>query len=151
MTCLLLSDLHNNCYWEDGRQVSAFSLQAGQVTIHALKREPLAQMDKPLHSLLFYLPCAAFNALAAQSGAGESAVHGLPDVGARSSYRAKYGGMQTVARPLKGGLGPWQEKRSKEMMAGDLSGATSLREIAEACGLSVSHFSRAFGKSTGLA
>ena len=64
MTCLLLSDLHNNCYWEDGRQVSAFSLHAGQVTIHDLKREPLAQMDKPIHSLLFYLPCAAFNALA---------------------------------------------------------------------------------------
>jgi AraC family transcriptional regulator len=59
--------------------------------------------------------------------------------------------MQTVARPLKGGLAPWREKRSKEVMAGDLSGATSLREIAKACGLSVSHFSRAFRKSTGLA
>jgi AraC-like DNA-binding protein len=62
-----------------------------------------------------------------------------------------FGGMQTVSRPLKGGLSPWQEGRSKEMIAGDLTGATPLREIAEACGLSTSHFSRAFRKSTGLA
>jgi AraC-like DNA-binding protein len=37
------------------------------------------------------------------------------------------------------------------MIAGDLTGAAPLHEIAEACGLSVSHFSRAFRKSTGLA
>jgi AraC-like DNA-binding protein len=60
-----------------------------------------------------------------------------------------YGEMQTLARPLKGGLAPWQERRSKEMIAGDLTGATPLRDIAEACGLSVSHFSRAFRRSTG--
>ena len=62
-----------------------------------------------------------------------------------------YGGMQTVSRSLKGGLAPWQEKRSEEMLTGDLTGATPLHEIAGACGLSVSHFSRAFHKSTGLA
>jgi AraC family transcriptional regulator len=61
-----------------------------------------------------------------------------------------YGGMQTVSRLLKGRLAPWQEKRSKEIMAGDFSGATPLRDIADACGLSVSHFSRAL-RSTGLA
>jgi AraC family transcriptional regulator len=37
------------------------------------------------------------------------------------------------------------------MIAGDLSGSTPLHEIASACGLSVSHFSRAFCKSTGVA
>ena len=37
------------------------------------------------------------------------------------------------------------------MIASDLAGATSLREIAQACGLSVSYFSRAFRKSTGIA
>lgn len=60
-----------------------------------------------------------------------------------------YGGMQTIAKPLKGGLAPWQEKRSKEMLSGDLTGSTPLQEIATACGLSVSHFSRAFRQSTG--
>jgi AraC-like DNA-binding protein len=62
-----------------------------------------------------------------------------------------YGGMHARARPLQGGLAAWQERRSKEMLAGDLGGATPLFEIAKACGLSVSHFSRAFRRSTGLA
>lgn len=62
-----------------------------------------------------------------------------------------YGGMQAQSKPIQGGLAPWQEKRSKEMLAGDLSGATPLHEIAQGCGLSVSHFSRAFRRSTGLA
>jgi AraC family transcriptional regulator len=185
MICLLLRDLPNNSYWEDGRQVSEFSLQAGQTTIHDLQREPRALMDKPIHSLLFYLPCAALGALADQAnvprvselryepGLGiydETIRHiGLtllpalrtPDRASRlftdhltlalTTHAAQsYGGMQTISRPLKGGLAPWQESRSKEMIAGDLTGATPLREIAEACGLSVSHFSRAFRKSIGL-
>jgi AraC-like DNA-binding protein len=186
MICLLLHDLPDNSYWEEGRQVSVLSLQAGQTTIHDLRREPLALMDKPVHSLLFYLPCAALDALADQAnvprvselryepGLGicdETIRHiGLtllpalrtPDRASRlftdhltlalATHAAQsYGGMQTISRPLKGGLAPWQENRSKEMIAGDLAGATPLREIAEACGLSVSHFSRAFRKSTGLA
>ena len=57
MICLLLRDLPSNSYWEDGRLVSAHSLRAGQATIHDLRREPLALMDKPIHSLLCYLPC----------------------------------------------------------------------------------------------
>ena len=60
-----------------------------------------------------------------------------------------YGGMQPCSRPVQGGLAPWQEKRSKDMLAGDLTGATPLHDIARACGLSVSHFSRAFRRSTG--
>ena len=36
------------------------------------------------------------------------------------------------------------------MLAADLSGQTSLHDIAEACGLSTSYFSRAFKTSTGL-
>ena len=60
-----------------------------------------------------------------------------------------YGGMQTGPRFAKGGLAPWQERRAKEMLVADLSGATSLTEVATACGLSAAHFSRAFCKSTG--
>ena len=62
-----------------------------------------------------------------------------------------YGGMQAHCLPIQGGLAPWQEKRSKEMLAGDLTGATPLCDLAKACGLSLSHFSRAFRRSTGLA
>jgi AraC family transcriptional regulator len=62
-----------------------------------------------------------------------------------------YGGLQPAARPVQGGLAPWQEKRAKAMLAADLTGAVSLHEIARDCGLSVSHFSRAFRRSTGMA
>ena len=186
MIDLLLRDLPSNSYWEDGREVSVVSLRAGEVTIHDLRREPLALMDKPIHSLLCYLPQAALNALADQAnvpriselryspGAGvldETIRHiGLsllpalraPERVSRlftdhatlalAAHAAQtYGGMQTVSGPLKGGLAPWQERRSKELMAGDLTGTTPLRDIADACGLSVSHFSRAFRRSTGLA
>src|SRR5215831_8078762 len=82
MICLLLRDLPNNSYWEDGRQVSTFSLQAGEATIHDLRREPLALMDKPIHSLLFYLPCAALSALADQANVPRiRELHYKPGVG----------------------------------------------------------------------
>jgi len=63
----------------------------------------------------------------------------------------KYGGICTLSKPLKGGLAPWQERLSKELIANNLAGAISLSEISKMCGLSVGHFSRAFRKSTGLA
>ena len=186
MICLLLRDLPRNSYWEDGREVSLVSLRAGEITIHDLRREPLALMDKPIHSLLCYLPQAALDSLADQANVPRvSELRYTPGEGvldetirhiglsllpalrtpecvnrlftdhvtlALAAHAAQtYGGMQTVSGPLKGGLAPWQERRSKEMMAGELTGATPLRDIADACGLSVSHFSRAFRRSTGLA
>ena len=61
-----------------------------------------------------------------------------------------YGG-QNLARPIRGGLASWQERRAKEMILGDLSGRTSMENIAAACGLSASHFARSFRKTTGFA
>jgi AraC-like DNA-binding protein len=60
-------------------------------------------------------------------------------------------GAQDAFRPIRGGLAPWQERRAKDMILADLSGATSLAELAAACGLSTDHFARSFRKSTGLA
>jgi AraC family transcriptional regulator len=186
MICLMLCDLPRNLYWEDGRQVSAYSLKAGSITLHDLKREPLALMDKPIHSLLWYLPRTALNSLADQASVPRiDELHYKPGVAvfddtvkhlglsllpalrtpervnrlfmdhmtlAFAAHAAEtYGGMQPHLKPPKGGLAPWQEKRSTEMIAGDLTGATPLRDIANACGLSVSHFSKAFRKSAGLA
>ena len=61
-----------------------------------------------------------------------------------------YGG-QSLTRPIRGGLASWQEKRAKEMILNDLSGSTSIDDIAAACGLSASHFARSFRKTTGFA
>jgi AraC family transcriptional regulator len=185
MICLMLRDIPGSAYWEDGRQVSAFSRRAGEVTLHDLRRQPLILIDKPIHALLWYLPRAAFHALADQANVPRiEALRYDPGVAVRDdtikhlglstlpALRAPhavsrlfadhltlalaahvaqtYGGMQPYSRPIQGGLAPWREKRCKDMLAGDLTGGTPLHEIARACGLSVSHFSRAFRRSTGL-
>jgi hypothetical protein len=78
---IMLSDLPNNAYWEDGRQVSKYSLRAGDVTFHDLSRGPQAVIDKPLHSLLLHIPCAAFHALAERVNVPRiSALHYVPGV-----------------------------------------------------------------------
>jgi AraC family transcriptional regulator len=68
---------------------------------------------------------------------------------ALTSYVAStYGGLRPHSIST-GGLAPWQVRRATEMLAADLAGETPLHNIAEACGLSVSYFSRAFRVSTG--
>jgi AraC-like DNA-binding protein len=62
-----------------------------------------------------------------------------------------YGGMRPVARPVRGGLAPWQERRTKEILCANLDGGVSLKDVARECRLSVSHFSRAFRRSMGVA
>ncbi len=62
-----------------------------------------------------------------------------------------YGGMRPVSRPARGGLAPWQERRAKEILCANLDGSVPLKDVARECRLSVSHFSRAFRRSMGVA
>jgi AraC family transcriptional regulator len=62
-----------------------------------------------------------------------------------------YGGMRALARPVRGGLAPWQVRRAKEILCANLDGRLPLQEVARECRLSVSHFSRAFRHSLGAA
>jgi AraC family transcriptional regulator len=61
-----------------------------------------------------------------------------------------YGGMQLAARQIRGGLAPWQVRRAIEILSANLDGV-ALKEVAQQCRLSVSHFSRAFRRSIGVA
>jgi AraC-like DNA-binding protein len=58
-----------------------------------------------------------------------------------------YGGLKAAL--AHGGLAPWQERRAKEIIDANLDGEVPLAELARQCGLSSSHFSRAFRQSTG--
>jgi AraC family transcriptional regulator len=49
------------------------------------------------------------------------------------------------------GLAPWQLRKAQNAMRGDLGHPPTVRDVAEMCGLSAGHFSRAFKSSTGLA
>ena len=62
-----------------------------------------------------------------------------------------YGGMRPVSRPARGGLAPWQERRAKEILSANLDGGVPLKDVARECRLSVSHFSRAFRRTIGVA
>jgi AraC-like DNA-binding protein len=59
-----------------------------------------------------------------------------------------YGGLETISP--RGGLAPWQERRAKEIIEANLDGEVPLNQLARECGLSTSHFSRAFKDTMGI-
>jgi len=64
LVCLHLRDRPSREYWSDGRRASVCDLRAGESSLHDLKREPRSLLDEPYHSLAFYLPRAALDAIA---------------------------------------------------------------------------------------
>jgi AraC family transcriptional regulator len=57
----------------------------------------------------------------------------------------------TAIKPpsVRRGLAPWQERRAKEAMTASLDNDISVAQLASECGLSSSHFARAFRQATG--
>ena len=186
MVCCQLRQKASFEYWEEGKAYKVPSLRAGDTTIHDLKRDPTAMINGPLHTMMWFVPRQALDALADEANVSHiDELRFDPRVGvddeiirqitasmlpalrspeqistlfadhvalALAAHVAHaYGGMPNSLRIVKGGLAPWQERRSKEILVANLAGNIPLAVIAEACGLSVSHFSRAFRKSTGSA
>ena len=172
-------------YFEDERAAPITALRAGQTTLYDLNRDPRLNINKSIHSVHFYFPRAALNAIADHAEAQRiKELHYQPGVGVDDSvmqalvssllpafqspgeacrifveqvttaagfHVAKtYGGMKLAARPLRGGLAPWQIKRAEEKLAANLEGNVSLADLAAHCGVSVGHFARAFRRSIGL-
>lgn len=52
-------------------------------------------------------------------------------------------------RLVRGGLAPWQFRRARDILMSRLDGEIPLDELARECGLSRSHFARAFKRTTG--
>jgi AraC-like DNA-binding protein len=63
---------------------------------------------------------------------------------------AEFGGFTFSPGPDQGGLQPWQLRLARKNLAKGFATSVSLREVAGSCGLSLSHFSRAFRQSTGF-
>jgi AraC family transcriptional regulator len=180
-----LSDVQGLEYWQKGRHLRNLDVRAGESIIHDLRRDPAVLIDRPLHTVQWFLPQTALNALADEASVphiselrhepgasvadaiiGHMSVALLPALRAGeqasqifldhvslafAAHMAEaYGGIQALHRVPKGGLASWQERQAKDMLRADLSGATPLTSIAAACGLSPSHFARAFRKSTGM-
>jgi AraC family transcriptional regulator len=183
---LQLRDFPHHEYWEDGQLASVCDLRAGDSVFYDLKRDPVVLLDKPHHSLLFYLPRAALNAIADDAaaprigdlnhkpGAGvtDATIFSLGStilpalshadqanrlfvdhvmLAAGIHLAQTYGGLRPVVRPVRGGLAPWQERRAKEILSANLDRGVPLKDVAQECRLSLSHFSRAFRSSMGVA
>ena len=69
LVALQLSDFPIHEYREDGRQAPVCDLRAGESCLYDLKRDPTVLLDKPYHSLHFYLPRAPLDAIADESDA----------------------------------------------------------------------------------
>ncbi|MEH2474537.1 AraC family transcriptional regulator [Nitrobacteraceae bacterium AZCC 2161] len=68
LVALQLRDVPKWEYWEDGRPVSVCGIRAGESCLHDLKRHPRG-LHKPYHTLAFYLPRAALDAIADEANA----------------------------------------------------------------------------------
>ncbi len=83
----------------------------------------------------------------------EAEVNGLLNehllLGLGAHFVRRYGGVTSGHRPARGGLAAWQERRALEMLDDASGRPASIREIAQALGLSPDHFTRAFRASTG--
>jgi AraC family transcriptional regulator len=66
---LHLRDFPNREHWEDGLGTQVCDLRAGESCLYDLKRGPGALLDKPYHTLVFYLPRAALDAIADDANA----------------------------------------------------------------------------------
>jgi AraC family transcriptional regulator len=62
-------------------------------------------------------------------------------------FVCSYSGVTVASTQFRGGLSPWQMRKASEFLEAHLDGNVGLRQVAEACELSVSHFARAFKKS----
>jgi AraC-like DNA-binding protein len=56
----------------------------------------------------------------------------------------------TATVRAKGGLAPWQQRKAIEILRQNLDGDMPLAQLASECGLSTSHFTRAFRQTLGL-
>jgi AraC family transcriptional regulator len=59
-------------------------------------------------------------------------------------FVSSYGGVRVSPPPTGGGLSAFQMRRATEFLEANLDGSINLRQVAEICDLSLSHFARAF-------
>jgi AraC family transcriptional regulator len=105
----------------------AWPLGAFDSVVYHLGKTLLATLERPHHTSKIFL---------------DHILHAL-----NCHLVCSYGGVTTSAPQFRGGLSPLQIRRATELLGAHLDGNIALRQVAEACELSVSHFARAFKKT----
>jgi AraC family transcriptional regulator len=109
----------------------------------------LRRPDHGVRDPLLYHLAAAVAPVIQYGDAGDQLVLDQVALAFYTQLLSVYGGAPMDPRPNQCNLAPWQERRAKEFIDANLDRGVTLLEIAETCGLSTSHFSRAFRNSTG--
>ena len=65
---LKLRDYSDCEYWERGKCVTKANIRVGTTYLYDMKRDPRFVIEKPFHSLHFYVPALALDGIAEQSG-----------------------------------------------------------------------------------
>ena len=65
---LKLRDYPDCEYWENGKCVAKPNIRAGTTYLYDMKHDPRYVIDKPFHSIHFYVPALALNGVAEQFG-----------------------------------------------------------------------------------
>jgi AraC family transcriptional regulator len=99
-------------------------LGAFDPVVYHLGKTFLASLEQPLHASKIFL---------------EHVLHALS-----CHLVFSYGGVTISAPQFRGGLSSLQRRIASELLVAHLDGNIALRQVAEACELSVSHFARAF-------
>lgn len=143
---LIDQPLHHLVFYLPRAAIDQLADDAGAPRIEELRYRPDDSVSDPI---VKSLAAALAPAFAVPEQANRLFVdHVLRAMGLHVA--STYGGLKARSKTHVGGLAAWQEKRAKEMLAGDLTGNLSLADIASECGLSVGQFSRGFKQSTGL-
>jgi AraC-like DNA-binding protein len=118
--------------------------EQGGGAVASLSREGLLQANDPVIQNLAHCLLPAFEHPESASRLFLEHVA----LAALTHITGKYSDV-SLATSVRGGLAPWQIRRAKELLASRLDGDITLEALARECGLSRSHFSRAFKRSTG--
>lgn len=128
------------------RALDALAEDSHAPPVDELRHEPGKALDDPVarHLLLAIRP-----ALSAPSHASELFIDYLA-LALATHIAHCYGGLRPRSVAKLSTLARWQEQRAKELLAANLTGGIVLADLAQACDLSVRHFTRAFRGSTGM-
>ncbi len=117
----------------------------GAERIRDLNLRPGAAANDPV---MIHLRACLSQALSRETPNMALVNHIASAVSARIAER--FGGLNAPAPHDSGGLAPRQLRLARDTFDSHLDGTIPLADVARRCGLSLSHFSRAFTRSTGL-
>ncbi|SEN11125.1 AraC-type DNA-binding protein [Luteibacter sp. UNCMF331Sha3.1] len=113
--------------------------------VAGLMRPPLGARDEILHSLAL----AMLPALARPDEANSLFIDHVTRA-FHAHVTRTYGGAARESDGRRQALACWQARVATELMDSRLDGKVSVRDLAVACNLSISHFSRAFVQTFGM-